>query len=280
MRKKTWMAACLCLIVLSAAGCTKAQDLTEEEQDVIAEYAADTLLKYDKGYNSKYQEDALLQAKNDAKAAMESGKKQTKEPENKKTQPPKKTEAPKKTESPTPTPEPIPTPEQPAETIPAPQVTTAPQIQVPNQNENRMSPYDMGKLFGIEGVEVNYVGFEALDEYPALPDDQLAFTMKASQGSKLLVIKFDLINHSSSTKACNIVGQNMKFQMRFNNKDFVGVQKTLLADDFAAMNCILQAEEVKRAVVICQVAAGYEKTISSVDLIARIGGENTMLNLQ
>lgn len=270
MRKKIWAIICLCLVTFSVTGCgTKLPDMTEEEQEIIAEYAASTLLSYDKGYNSKYKVDAMEEAKADAKKMIEANKNKVEA-----TETPKATEEP--TEAPTPTPTPVPT-ETPTPT-PVPAETVQP-TQKP-QNDNRMAPYDIGKLFGIEGVEVNYVGFEALDSYPVIPENELAFTMQANQGTKLVVTKFELKNKTSETKTCNIVGQNIKFQMRFNDADFVAVQKTLLKDDFAALNCILQAGETKQVVVISQVTAGYETTISSIDLIARIGGENTMLKLQ
>ena len=275
MKKHIWVFLCLCMAVVVCSGCVQAVDLTESEQEVIAEYAANALLEYDKGYNSKYQSDAMQEAKEKAAQVQEESK-------NTKTEEPQKTEAAKKTEKPaTPTPELTPT----MEPTPTPEPTEEPDLQIKDVTEastdgNRLSPAEIGSLFGIEGVDVNYNGFEALDVYPTVEGNQLAFTMEASQGSKLIVAKFELVNNSEVAKTCNIVGQNIKFQMRFNNADYVAVQKTLLEDDLSLLNVILQPGESKKVVIISQVAAGYESTISSVDLIARIGGENTMFKLQ
>ncbi len=275
VKKKIWAVICLCGATICISGCTKTIELTEQEQDIIAEYAASALINYDEGYNSRFKEDALIEAKADAKKEQEQADKESVEP----TKEAEKTDTPS-TPEPTPTPTPVaetPTPVPVAET-PAPASTTPPAQAT--QKPNRMSPYDIGKLFGIEGVEVNYNGFQALDMYPVMEAEQLGFTMEANQGAKLIVVKFELVNKLDEPKACNIVGQNIKFQMRFNGTDNVAVQKTLLTDDFASLNYILQPGERKTVVVISQVAAGYETTISSVDLITRIGGENTMINLQ
>lgn len=263
-KRQFGIVACICAVAVSVAGCGEIKTMTEKEEQVIAEYAATALLKYDKGYNSRYEEDVMYEAKQKAKENAAKNATETPEP----------TKEAEPTQTPTATPEPTvePTAEPIVEATPEPTQTPVP--------DTRMSAYDIGKMFGIEGVEVNYIGFEALDSYPAVPDEQLAFTMEASQGAKLIVVKFELGNVSNSAKNCNIVGQNIKLQLRFNQTDNVAVQRTLLKDDFALLNCILQPGETKQVVVICQVAAGYETTINSVDMITRIGGESTLFNLQ
>lgn len=272
MRKSIWKIGCICIGALFMTGCAEIPKLTEQEQEVIADYAAGGLLRYDEGYNAQYEKDAMLEAKAQAKEKMEKNK-------NQKTEQPEKSAAAKEEKKPSKKPEvsmlpsETPAPAEPSMEVPTP-VPDNPQM------DAKMTPYDMGRHFGIEGVEVNYIGFEALDHYPVVPDEQLAFTMDAAQGTKLVVLKFELVNRAQEARACNIVGQNIKFQLRFNDADFVGVQKTLLVDDFASLNCILQPGETKQVVVISQVAAGYETTINSVDLIARIGGENILMKLQ
>lgn len=285
MKKKIWAVCCACLVAFSATGCTKVLEMTEEEQEIIAEYAASSLLNYDRGYNSKYQKDAIEQAKADARKIIEEGGLKTEEPDvkespaatTKATSKPTATPTVEPTVQPTvmPTDTPVPTPTP----VPAESQGEATPTPTPKPN-NKKSPYELGKLLGMEGIEVHYSGFEALDAYPVIPEDSLGFTMKASQGTKLIVTKFELSNRTGNARSCNIVGQNIKFQMRFNETDFVGVQKTMLKDDFAALNCTLQPDETKQVVIISQVTAGYETTISSVDLITRVGGENSLIKLQ
>lgn len=279
MKKKMCVLLGLCIWGLSVTGCTKAIELTEDEQEIIAEYAASALLKYDEGFNSKYKTDAMTKAKMEAEL-MDKSKQETKtqEPAASKTPTTPAQTAPVKTATPTPKPTPVPT-QTPAPTqtpIPTPKPTQKPSLSL----EDKMAPDEIGKLFGMEGVEVNYMGFQAVDTYPVLEENQLEFKMEASQGTKLIAVKYELLNRKEEPVSCNIIGQNIKFQMRFNGSDYVGVQKTLLKDDFANLNCILQPNETKEVVVISQVKAGYETTIKSVDMITRIGGENTILRLQ
>lgn len=276
MKNRKWAAICLCVAAMSLSGCAETIELTDEEQNIIAEYAASALLNYDNGYNARFEEDAILEAKAEAKERQEN---RTAQPVPVETQEPE-------TEEPVPTIEPVmvtPTPEPVVETpVPTEEPTPVPETESTpaTMKQNRLSPYEMGKLFGMEGVEVNYTGFQALDTYPVMASGELGFTMQANQGAKLIAVTFTLTNRLDEPKSCNIVGQNIKFQLRFNDSDNVAVQKTLLTDDFASMNCMLQPGESRQAVIVCQVASGYEASISSVDLITRIGGENTTMNLQ
>lgn len=277
MKKKTWTVICLCTAAMMCSGCGQVTELTQKEQETIAEYAAKTLLRYDKGYNEKYKTDVMLEAKADAKEMAANATpvpEPVRSPESENTPAPVASLEPEITAESEVTAEPEVTPTP----IPEAEITQIPLQDVPT--ENKFTPQEVGTLFGMDGVEVNYAGYEATDKYPVVPDEELAFVMNATQGAKLIVVKFELVNRTDSDKTCNIVGQNIKFQMRFNQNDYVGVQKTLLTDDFALANCVLQPGETKKVVVISQVAAGYENTINSVDLIARVGGENTIINLQ
>lgn len=51
--KKYILSLCLCFTMLLMAGCSETKDLTEEQQDVIAEYAAGIVLQHDEGYSRR-----------------------------------------------------------------------------------------------------------------------------------------------------------------------------------------------------------------------------------
>lgn len=255
MKKKLLISLATVFMVGLVSGCSAGTDLTDKERMLIAEYAADVMLRYDKNYNAKYTdetEETIMAVVSD---------------------------------SPTPTPEPImdivatetpvitKTPEVTQEVIPDQNVPdTTPQI------STGMSPLELGKLFGLEGVELNYQGMEAVPSYPQT--DELNFKVDATSGCKLVVLKFELSNVSEESKTCNIIGQNIKFRMCFNGKDYVSVQKTLLQNDLASTNVILKPGEKQSAVVLGQVQDGYESTITNISMTIRVAGENFDVNLQ
>ena len=129
MKKRTWTVACLCAAAMVCSGCGQVTALTEQEEEIIAEYAAKTLLRYDKGYNSKYETDVMQEAKAEAKARGENAQEEvvTAEPE----PTPEVTPTPKA--EPTPEPTMTPVPETTPTPVPEPEITQTP-VQTPTEN--------------------------------------------------------------------------------------------------------------------------------------------------
>lgn len=53
IKRKYILSFCLCCTMLILAGCAESKELTEEQQDVIAEYAAGIVLQHDEGYSRR-----------------------------------------------------------------------------------------------------------------------------------------------------------------------------------------------------------------------------------
>lgn len=60
INKKYILSVCLFCTMLALAGCTKSRELTEEQQDVIAEYAAGVVLQHDEGYSRRLVEQEMV----------------------------------------------------------------------------------------------------------------------------------------------------------------------------------------------------------------------------
>lgn len=250
------------LLVFSVSGC-QIKEMTDSEVKVIANYAADVLISYDASYYDRFAEEEYIK-KDDTKE--ENVAEST-------TQPAVQTEQ---------------VQENVAENTVVPEVTqeAAESIEavVPqeaNVADNAVSPREVGELFGLKDVEIAYIGYEVLQEYPvATQDQQLAFQMKATENHKLMVFSFNILNVAGEARNCNILGQNVKFRMRINDTENLTVQKTLLLDDLAQMNVVLQPMETKKGVVICQVPTEYNPEISTISMVIRTGGEDHVIKLQ
>lgn len=53
MKKRQILSLCLCFSMLMLAGCTQGRDLSEEQQDLIAEYSAGILLQHESSYEKR-----------------------------------------------------------------------------------------------------------------------------------------------------------------------------------------------------------------------------------
>lgn len=83
INRKYILSVCLCLVMLMLAGCVQARELTEEKQDIIAEYSAGIVLQHADNYKKRLE-------KQENPAAPESS------------QPPQVTAAPENTNTPEP----------------------------------------------------------------------------------------------------------------------------------------------------------------------------------
>lgn len=253
------------VFMLSGCGITK---MTDEQMKVIADYAADVLVRYDASYYDRFAEEKRRSEEEDNTllASNETAPPETKQPA---------TEMPK-SEAPQISAEPV---VQPDAATPAPVNTAAP-ADPANVADSGVTPMEVGKIFGLDDVEISYRGYDVLDQYPDVGSDQLAFQMKATENHKLYVFKFEILNTSSEARNCNILGQNIKFRVRVNDTENLSVQKTLLADDLSQINAVLQSMESKTGVVVCQVPSDYNPEVSALSLVVRTGGEDKVIKLQ
>lgn len=55
INRKYILSVCLCLVLLMLAGCVQVKELTEEEQDIIAEYSAGIVLQHAENYKERLE---------------------------------------------------------------------------------------------------------------------------------------------------------------------------------------------------------------------------------
>lgn len=237
-------------------------EMTESQEKVIAEYAANVLIHYDASYYEMFAEEPKI--KDETQEAVADAN----------TAEPAETAVPE-----TPTVEPEATPAATPEPTQNPEEMTGEAV-TGNVVQQSTTPLDVGKLFGLDKIEISYKNLTIVDKYPEASDGQPAFQVNASDNHKLIVLSFDIVNTDDIASACDILDQNVKFRVCVNNSDYLSVQKTLLNEDLSQINTTLQPHENKTAVVVCEVPADYNPEITSLSLIVRTGGEDKTVVLK
>lgn len=118
-----------------------------------------------------------------------------------------------------------------------------------------------------DGFQVEYAGYEITTIYPSSGDAY--FAMRATQNKRLLVMKFQITNHSGQEKECDILSGERSYRCRINDTERFGAQLTMLLDDMASFKEVFAAGETKQVVLVFQVPAEYEGTITSLNLTVR-----------
>lgn len=226
--KKTFLMRCLSTMVLltvafSTIGCSQFDsvipNLTNEEESLVIEYAAETLLKYDNKKGDKIgrqPEDFIID-----KSIIEGTPADL---------------------------EPTPTPEDPAMNLQLPDANDAENTEAVLE-ENVPKTVSMEEAVGLPaGVSLSYTGYEILDRYPYVGDNNY-FAVGAATGNKLLVLEFDLTNNGAESASIDIPSNNIRFKIVLNDESRNALT-TMLLDDLAFFKETLEPGSTQRVVIV------------------------------
>lgn len=231
--------------VFMMVGCASAiPELSEEEQDIITQYMADCLLRYDANY-----EYALLDEEELAAALEEQREKEEEASELAEYQ--AQLEQQKIEES------------------------RPDDIEI-YENENKAGVEQMAESIGLADVEFEYLGYELCERYPNAGEG-LYFAMTPSMGNELLVMKFNLANVGGTDYLIDIISTKTNFAIKVNGGNYAPVLTTLLDNDLTLLEHTLPVEQGMEVVLVAEVAAGTQ--VEDLVLYIRAQDGNTAVEL-
>lgn len=224
------LAVVLCL-GLSGCGQNAIPEMTADEMQIIGEYAAITLMKYDASRRSR-----LVALPDDFD--------------------PFAPETPPEQETPS-APEPTKEPSGMGET------DNTPVVDMTQQESGPASMEEMLKV--AEEVSITYLGAGLYDVYPDSGEIG-GFALPASQGKKLLVLNFQILNGGQQEQRVDIASQNMTFRVNVNSGYTRTAMYAMLPDDMTAFKETIPAGESAEAVLIIEVEQGSIDEIQTISL--------------
>lgn len=230
----------VCLIgCLMLSGCgAQIPELNAEQEEIITQYAATTLLKYDANYESG------LMSEEEMAALMR--------------------------EMITPTPMPTPTPTQAPESE---NVEEDSQDEMPEELIGEEEPVDnrtIAEFFGLEGIDISYAGYDIVDSYPESGTDDWYFAMDAVEGNQLLVLKFDVANTGTTETEVDILNMTPRFRAFINGGEQINASTTLLTDDLKTMKMVLQPGETVQEVIVIEISEAEVLELSAEDAVLEL----------
>ena len=241
MRKKMASGVIAVLSMILMTGCGNAiPEMSAEQQELVVEYAANTLLKYDKYYERKLIELTLEQEMADNAAETED----TDEDE-------KNADASKEEST----------------LKPDPEVAI-----VDNTGEAMSENISIEKFLGLDSVEITYTGYETGKTYPDQGED-LFFIMNSTEGKELLILKFQAKNVSETETELDIAQSETRFKIVVDGKQ-QNALTTMLLNDMAYYAGTIAAGGEEELVLICEVPEEEAGKISELGLV-RKNVENT-----
>lgn len=244
--KKRSLLAVMSLMLCILAGCLEATPLNEEEMDVVAEYAASLLLKYDTHYDTPlyYAEEREVRL----------------------TPTPTPDPAPKK---PTATPTPAADNKNPSGNGPQEEVSaTVTPTPAPLYNQAETT-YQLTGLLGVEDVTVSCTGCELMDS--VISNDY--FSLQAKEGSQYAVVSFLLQNNSDRDIVFDSSGRGLEFSLDVNTNTTFRASLSLLENDLQYMEIPVPASGSAEAVLVFEIS---DTEINTLHLIIQDNDDNTV----
>lgn len=274
--KKIVAICSIVILSLFVGGCVKTIELTDEESKLVAEYAAELLLKYDRNNDSKYYNDEYSDIDPFATTefltteALTTEAIITEEPTTQENQP----------ENPEQSGNSDITGGQPLE-----------QEGVVNSNSNTTENvsgvvadadknFNLGAFIGEDKVSIKYEYYMVLDEYPSYDQDGVFITIEAPQGYKLIVVKFKLENLTNEDQQLDLYSKDVDYRIIVDNSKSAKQMLTILIDDLYTYEGTVVASMYNEAVLLFQVSEDIALNVEDLKLKATYNGEDVIISLQ
>lgn len=262
--KKIWkrrlLAGLIACSIFVTTGCGQVIDLTDEENHLIAEYAAELLLKYDRNYDTRYNPDEL----EDTTETM--------------------TETDATTEATT---EVVTTTEAATTKQDAPadgQTTQAQPVTDEAVKEDIGatvdSDFDIAAFVGESRISVRYAYYMVVDSYPSYDQDGMYIEVQAPEGYKLLVLKFEVENKTNEDQAVDLYNKDVNYNIVVDNSRTTKQMLTILADDLYTYDKTIQASSREEAVLLYTVSDSVANKWTDLKLQIKYGGTSAVLQLE
>lgn len=242
--KRACKLLCGVMTVALLTGCGSTMpELTQEETDLISEYAVGVLLKYDKYHSGRLVDTTDYEIAEDVA--------QTEEPEQ---------------------------PEQEPEEAEVP-VDDTEVVDVSQDEETIAVPATIEEYYGLQDFTFQYTGYELVQNYPPeTGESDVFFAMDATEGMQLLVLKFTAANTSSSDQTLNMLERGARFRVSVNGESSVGALATMLLNDMQTYDDVVPAGSSVELVSIVEVPQSV--SVNTIEFVLRGGEQNAVLNLQ
>ena len=140
----------------------------------------------------------------------------------------------------------------------------------------QQNPSTIEEFLKLDSVKFTYTGHETDSLYPE-QGEELFFVMNATEGNKLLVLKFQAENLSDGENSLDIAQSGTRFKIVVNGTE-KNALTTMLLNDLAYYQKTLNAGESQEVVLICEIPESEE--VSSLGLVMKNEETSTEISLE
>lgn len=261
-KKRIVVSWLLIICVCTLTGCGQVIDLTDEENHLIAEYAAELLLKYDRNYKMRYDPDSMETVTTEEATSTDSTQ-------------PTTTEMITTTEAVITTEQPV--TEQPASSQNIPDMDILGNDEI---NTTVDSDFDIAAFVGESRISVRYAYYMVVDSYPSYDQNGMYIEVEAPEGYKLLVLKFEVENKTNEDQTVDLYSKDINYNIIVDNRRTTKQMLTILADDLYTYDKMIAASSREEVVLLYTLSDSVADTMKELKLQVKYGGTSAVLQLE
>ena len=229
-------------LVLSLCGCVNGPDISEEQSDLVAEYAAGVLLRYSNQYDRRLITKEQIEKENQKKNADS-------------------TAVPETTTAPSATPTPVPSSAD--EPVPDGSGTETQATEQPTVVLN--------EIYRVEGLDFSYQSYRFCKKYNS--------QIKAEDGQILLVVEFNVKNQSGKKKKVSLGKKKISYKLTVDNSEYQPSISILENMGLNYLDTTIPAGKSENAVLIFRMAE-ERKEATAISLDVEDGNRLSKLKLK
>ena len=231
--------------------------MSQQQQNMVVEYATGTLLKYSGSYHNKMirresaeEESAVMSEEQENAAQTETVQQDLADTGS---------ESADGTDAQTEMPDDVPV-------ISANEVADAQSLQ-------SSAPLSLAEVLSLaQDFRIAYNSYEICDAYSGADEGDIAFQMTASAGKKLLVLKFDVTNISGQEQLLDVFSQNAKAKVSAAGNT-QNALLTMLDNDLLTASTMMMPDETATYVIVTQISE--DSVVDGVLLTVTCQGNST-----
>lgn len=253
MKKVSYLIMCVILSVFMV-GCNEVSDLTDEETKVIAEYAADLLLKYDISFKDRISEGEDKLEKQAERMESQGVDATTEELTSE-------------------------------ESMTEEDVTGDTDEGTDGTNDSETNHIsreetDIAKMIGQSNLSITYKDYLITKQYPVTDEDDEFIDIEASEGYDLLVLQFQVVNTSSDAFNVSLMGDDIDYKLVCNGGKAAKPMLTILMNDLSTLETTIDPNGEQEAVLVFQISDSMKEQLDTIELHVQYNDVDNIITIQ
>lgn len=240
---------------IGLVGCNDVTELSDEENRLIAEYAADLLLKYDLSFGDRIKDGEYKLKKQEEKYGD------------------------------------ITTEQITSEEVTTEELTEEASTQANHDlnssedvgtldNSNVGSETDIAKIIGISNASITYKSSSFEKQYTSSVTNGENALLEAQEGSELYVVRFQVKNTGSQRLDLSLINEAVDYKLLCNNNKAAKPMLTIMMEDLVTLETSLDSGQEQEAVLVFQVAESLKETVNGASLYIDYNGTTNVIPMK